>query len=347
MRGIPHRIKNARNAQTRQSAALQAQSTKITTCVIANCFAGHINHLHQYDTIICRKRQFTAGDISWYTTTKVVPHTMADIEYDNEAFFQEYAKMTRSQRGLADACEWHMLQPLFPDLQCKRVLDLGCCYGWHCKYAVEQGAAQVLGIGISHKMLDESQKRNADPKIEYRLCSIADYDYPAAAWDCVVSNLALHYIADLDRVFANVHRTLKSDGTFLFYIEHPSFTAGVHQGWVYGTNGRLLYWPIDNYFLPGERVTNFLGCGIRKQHHTLTQILMGLLRIGFVLEAVEEAEPPANMMDLPGMKDELRRPMLLVKATEEKNIKYNCLRFTSHDVSASRRQFQLFMFSNC
>ena len=30
-----------------------------------------------------------------------------------------------------------------------------------------------------------------------------------------------------------------------------------------------------------------------------------------------------------------------------KNIKYNCLRFTSHDVSASRRQFQLFMFSNC
>ena len=50
---------------------------------------------------------------------------------------------------------------------------------------------------------------------------------------------------------------------------------------------------------------------------------MGLLRIGFVLEAVEEAEPPANMMDLPGMKDELRRPMLLVKATEEKNIKYN------------------------
>ena len=50
---------------------------------------------------------------------------------------------------------------------------------------------------------------------------------------------------------------------------------------------------------------------------------MGLLRIGFVLEAVEEAEPPANMMDLPGMKDELRRPMLLVKTTEEKNIKYN------------------------
>lgn len=135
-------------------------------------------------------------------------------------------------------------------------------------------------------------------------------------WDCVVSNLALHYIADLDRVFANVYRTLKPGGTFLFNIEHPSFTAGVHQDWVYGADGQPLYWPIDNYFLPGERVTNFLGCEVRKQHHTLTQILMGLLHTGFVLDAVEEAEPPADMMDLPGMKDELRRPMmLLVKAT--------------------------------
>ena len=64
MRGIPQRIKNARNAQTRRSTALQAQSTKITTCVSAICFAGHINHLQEYDTIVCGKRQFAAEDIS-------------------------------------------------------------------------------------------------------------------------------------------------------------------------------------------------------------------------------------------------------------------------------------------
>ena len=58
MRGIPQRIKNARNAQTKQSAALQAQSTKITTCVSANCVTGHINHLQEYDTTNRKKRQF-------------------------------------------------------------------------------------------------------------------------------------------------------------------------------------------------------------------------------------------------------------------------------------------------
>lgn len=53
---------------------------------------------------------------------------MADFEYDNEVFFQEYAKTTRSQLVLTGAGEWHMLQPLFPDLQGNRILDLGCGY---------------------------------------------------------------------------------------------------------------------------------------------------------------------------------------------------------------------------
>ena len=49
-----------------------------------------------------------------------------------------------------------------------------------------------------------------------------------------------------------------------------------------------------------------------KQHHTLTQILNGLLERGFALTAVEEAVPPREMLGIPGMKDELRRPMMLL-----------------------------------
>lgn len=240
---------------------------------------------------------------------------MAVNEYDNEAFFQEYAKMTRSQLGLAGAGEWHQLKPLFPPLEGKSVLDLGCGYGWHCKFAVEQGAVEVLGIDLSHRMLAKAQQQNTDPRITYRLCGIEEYEYPESRWDCVLSNLALHYIADLDSVYKNVYRTLKPGGTFLFNIEHPSFTAGVHQDWIYAPDGTPLYWPIDDYYKPGERVTNFLGCEVRKQHHTLTQILMGLLHCGFELQAVVEAEPPQEMMNIPGMADEMRRPMmLLVKA---------------------------------
>ena len=35
-------------------------------------------------------------------------------EYDNEAFFAEYAKMARSREGLSAAGEWHQLEPSLP-----------------------------------------------------------------------------------------------------------------------------------------------------------------------------------------------------------------------------------------
>lgn len=47
---------------------------------------------------------------------------------------------------------------MLPYFQGKRVLDLGCGFGWHCVYAIEQGAASALGIDISEKMLEEAGK---------------------------------------------------------------------------------------------------------------------------------------------------------------------------------------------
>ena len=134
-------------------------------------------------------------------------------EYEDEAFFQQYAQMPRSQ------------------------VDLGCGYGWHCKFAAEQGARQVLGIDMSQKMIEEARRRNSGTGIRYQVCGIGEYTYPEAAWDCVVSNLALHYIEDLDTVFENIHRTLKEDG--IFVLEHgkdnhfeddPHFMEHRHYG---------------------------------------------------------------------------------------------------------------------
>lgn len=238
--------------------------------------------------------------------------------YDDKQFFDQYAKMSRSQQGLSGAGEWHQFKALFPNLSGKNVLDLGCGYGWHCKYAVDCGAKQVLGIDLSEKMIQEAEERNGDPKITYRVCGLGDFDYPAASFDCVISNLVLHYIADIDIIFRKVYQTLKTDGVFLLNMEHPVFTAGVNQDWIYNPEGKPQYWPVDNYFYPGERVTHFLGQNVKKQHHTLTQILMGIINAGFKLEVVEEATPSSDMMEIPGMSDEMRRPMmLLIKASKQ------------------------------
>lgn len=229
--------------------------------------------------------------------------------YDDPNFFEAYANMPRSKEGLRSAGEWELFKTLFPELKEKSVLDLGCGYGWHSRYVKEQGASSVLGIDQSEKMIEEAQKRNAAKGITYRICSIDEYDYPVDTYDLVISNLVLHYISDLEVVYSKVNQTLKAGGEFLFTIEHPIFTSGVNQQWV--TEGaKNLYWPVDNYFYPGARSTDFLGYTVTKQHHTMTQILMGLVNTGFRLEAVEEVVPPEEWrVQLP---DEMRRPMMLI-----------------------------------
>ena len=124
-------------------------------------------------------------------------------EYDNERFFMEYAKMARSRDGLRSAGEWRQLKPLFPPLQGARVLDLGCGYGWHCRFAAERGAVRVLGLDLSSKMIAEAKKRSGERQVEYRVCGIEEYEYPENAWDCVVSNLALHYVENIETIFRN------------------------------------------------------------------------------------------------------------------------------------------------
>ena len=236
--------------------------------------------------------------------------------YDDESFFEAYGKMPRSS-GLQYAGEWHQFRDMIPDPSGKDVLDLGCGMGWHSRCLAERGAKSVLGIDISEKMLEKASEVNASDGVSYRLCSIEAFEYPEDSYDLVLSNLSLHYVKDLEDVYRKVYRTLRTGGTFLFNIEHPSFTAGVGQQWICDSEGNCLYWPVDDYYYPGPRKTDFLGFETEKQHHTLTQIIRPLLSMGFTLTDLQEAVPSDEMMDLPGMKDEMRRPMMLLVRAEK------------------------------
>ena len=55
-----------------------------------------------------------------------------------------------------------------------------------------------------------------------------------------------------------------------------------------------------------------------KFHHTLTQILNGLLECGFEIEHVEEALPSEEARSLLWMQDEMRRPMMLMVKAKKK-----------------------------
>lgn len=237
--------------------------------------------------------------------------------YDNEKFFESYSQMSRSQQGLDGAGEWQTLKGLLPDFEGKRVLDLGCGYGWHCLYAAEHGAASVFGVDLSEKMLEVARHKNTFDNITYLHDSIDDVSFEHNSFDVVISSLAIHYIADFERLAKNIAHWLVADGQLVFSVEHPIFTAEGSQDWFYDENGKIAHFPVDNYFYEGKRNAHFLGSEVTKYHRTLTSYLDSLLTNGFQIKRIVEPMPPENMLDIPGMKDEMRRPMMLIVAAEK------------------------------
>jgi len=84
--------------------------------------------------------------------------------YDDPKFFDGYSKLRRHESGLNMAVDQPAIRSLLPPLAGQRVLDLGCGFGKLCRYAIEQGAASVVGVDISTRMLEKARNDTADPR---------------------------------------------------------------------------------------------------------------------------------------------------------------------------------------
>lgn len=240
---------------------------------------------------------------------------MKENRYDDPVFFDAYTHMARSQYGLKAAGEWETLQPFLTDIDGKTIVDLGCGYGWHEDYFVNQHASHILAIDISTKMLNEAKTHHSHANVTYQCMAMEDVVLPENSVDLVFSSLALHYVKDYDGLVQSIVKWLKPNGRFIFSIEHPVFTAKGDQQWIDDENGNHLYFPVDHYYKTGKRDALFVGCHVIKYHRPLDELISPLLDNGFTITALKEPRPPVSMMDIPGMKDEMRRPMMLIIST--------------------------------
>ncbi len=237
---------------------------------------------------------------------------MKQNKYDDPDFFSRYSAMPRSTGGLAAANEWPAVRDLLPDLAGKRVLDLGCGFGWHCRYAREAGARSVVGVDLSSRMLDRARATTDDPAITYVQSAIEDIGFDAGSFDVVLSSLALHYVEDFDRACARVAACLVDDGAFVFSVEHPVFTAREAQDWHRGAAGEISHWPVDDYQREGRRHTRWMADDVVKYHRTVATTVNTLIDNGFRIARLLEPQPtPEAMASDPALADELRRPMFM------------------------------------
>jgi SAM-dependent methyltransferase len=240
---------------------------------------------------------------------------MKENKYDDSGFFTNYSQIPRSIGGLDAAGEWAAFRSLLPDLRDKKVLDLGCGFGWHCRYVRERQARSVVGVDLSENMLERARGMTNDSKIEYRRLAIEDIEFTAGEFNVVISSLALHYVERFDTVCQKVHNCLVSGGTFVLSVEHPVFTALAAQDWYYGPQGEKLHWPVDDYHNEGPRQARFLDNEVIKYHRTVATHVNALIESGFSITKLSELQPTQEMLDKnPDWQDEIRRPIFFLIA---------------------------------
>lgn len=242
--------------------------------------------------------------------------TMAQNIYDNPGFFAGYSQLPRQRHGLDGAPEWPAIRALLPELTDRRVVDLGCGFGWASRWMREQGAASVLGIDLSEKMIARARADTDDDAVRYTIADLDMLDLPEIAFDLAYSSLAFHYVEDFARLARTIHHALVPGGRLVFSIEHPIYMAAASPGWTYDESGRKT-WPINLYADEGERRTDWFARGVVKYHRRLATTVNALVTSGFTIRHLEEFAPSPEQVEAdPALAEERERPMILIIAAQ-------------------------------
>jgi len=168
---------------------------------------------------------------------------------------------------------------LIGHVDAKRVLLLGGGAGHEAVILAQQGA-HVIVVDPSHRRLERIRGAcdDAEVRVELHQSDLAELAFVRAETiDLVVSVFALGSVPDLDRVYRQVHRVLRRESAFVFSMPHPAF--GLTRGESY-FDRRARPWRTDD--ASGEEVPRTMG-----------EIVTGLVRANFRVEALLEPQPPA------------------------------------------------------
>ena len=241
--------------------------------------------------------------------------------FDNDIFFDGYKKLREREKNANVLFEIPALFAILPDLNGKKILDLGCGYGEHCMEFIAKGASEVTGIDISAKMLEVAMNENSDPSITYLNMPMEDLDKLEGSYDLVVSSLAIHYIEDFKGLVKSVYNKLRSGGMFVFSQEHPLNTTYGNcdfPRWTVDETGNKIYCNLADYGIEGKRDTTWFVDDVIIYHRTFSTIINTLAEEGFVVEKLEEPTPDEEILKkYPDYCDLFHRPdFLIVRAAK-------------------------------
>lgn len=126
------------------------------------------------------------------------------------------------------------------------VADIGCGGGIYARAWQELGAASVIGVDFSSRMIEDAREANADLK-DVTFCEgdASSTGIPDNSVDIAFSRAVIHHLAELGPAFAEAHRILRPGGTLIVQdrtiedVEHPPSSEHL-RGYFFEVFPRLL-----------------------------------------------------------------------------------------------------------
>lgn len=182
---------------------------------------------------------------------------------------QERSKLAKSNKRI--------VTERFNKLNGEKVLDLGCGYGYYTNYFDRIGA-DAVGVDGSEAMIKIAQKKYPNGKF-----LIMDLTKPmpieSNSFDIVFCNQVLMDISNIEDVFKECYRILKTKGILYYSIVHPVFYNGTWQTNEYGFKyARTISSYIKQYVLQN----NFWG-ETTHFHRTISDYLNAAANAGLFL----------------------------------------------------------------
>lgn len=113
---------------------------------------------------------------------------------------------------------------LFGDVKDKKLLDIGCGSGHSLKYHGDNGAAELWGLDISTKQIENAEhflkENNYSPHL-FNSPMEENPGLPINYFDIVYSIYAIGWTVDIEKTFKLISSYLKKDGIFIFSWDHP------------------------------------------------------------------------------------------------------------------------------
>jgi ubiquinone/menaquinone biosynthesis C-methylase UbiE len=148
--------------------------------------------------------------------------------------------------------------------RCKagKVLEIGCGQGTGAKIIYELlNPQEYVGIDLDPRMIRRAKKRAGDfPSARFVEGDVSSLEFPDACFDVVVNFAILHHVPDWRSALAEVHRTLRVGGEFLFEdLPVETWERGVGI-----PSRRIADHPYDQMFRKHEFVDELvsLGCEV-------------------------------------------------------------------------------------